>query len=112
VAEFSFDVVSEFESAELTNALDQARREVQTRFDFRDTGTVFDLQDKVILIESASEDRAKAALQVLGDQAGQSALDFRPPKFVPLLNGKAWFMPAVVGWMALQDRLASRKATE
>jgi hypothetical protein len=47
---------------------------------------------------------------VLGDQAGQSALDFRPPKFVPLLNGKAWFMPAVVGWMALQDRLASRKA--
>jgi glycine/D-amino acid oxidase-like deaminating enzyme len=52
----------------------------------------------------------KAALQVLGDQAGQSALDFRPPKFVPLLNGKAWFMPAVVGWMALQDRLASRKA--
>jgi glycine/D-amino acid oxidase-like deaminating enzyme len=54
----------------------------------------------------------KAALQVLGDQAGQSALDFRPPKFVPLLNGKAWFMPAVVGWMALQDRLASRKAAE
>jgi len=51
----------------------------------------------------------KAALQVLGDQAGQSALDFRPPKFVPLLNGNAWFMPAVVGWMALQDRLASRK---
>jgi hypothetical protein len=29
---------------------------------------------------------------------------------VPLLNGKAWFMPAVVGWMSLQDRLASRKA--
>jgi hypothetical protein len=29
---------------------------------------------------------------------------------VPLLNGKAWFMPAVVGWMALQDRLAARKA--
>ena len=41
---------------------------------------------------------------------GQSALDFRPPKFVPLLNGKAWFMPAVMGWMALQDRFASRKA--
>jgi hypothetical protein len=49
-------------------------------------------------------------LQVLGDQAGQSALDFRPPNFVPLLNGKAWFMPAVVAWMTLQDRLASRKA--
>ena len=74
MAEFSFDVVSEFESAELTNALDQARREVQTRFDFRDTGTVFDLQDKVILIESASEDRAKAALQVLREKGARRQL--------------------------------------
>jgi uncharacterized protein YajQ (UPF0234 family) len=74
VAEFSFDVVSEFDSAELTNALDQARREVQTRFDFRDTGTVFDLQDKVILIESASEDRAKAALQVLREKGARRQL--------------------------------------
>jgi uncharacterized protein YajQ (UPF0234 family) len=74
VAEFSFDVVSEFDSAELTNALDQARREVQTRFDFRDTATVFDLQDKVILIESASEDRAKAALQVLREKGARRQL--------------------------------------
>ena len=74
MAEFSFDVVSEFESAELTNALDQARREVQTRFDFRDTGTVFDLQDKMILIESASEDRAKAALQVLREKGARRQL--------------------------------------
>jgi len=74
VAEFSFDVVSEFDSAELTNALDQARREVQTRFDFRDTGTVFDLQDQMILIESASEDRAKAALQVLREKGARRQL--------------------------------------
>jgi uncharacterized protein YajQ (UPF0234 family) len=74
VAEFSFDVVSEFDSAELTNALDQARREVQTRFDFRDTATVFDQQDKMIVIESASEDRAKAALQVLREKGARRQL--------------------------------------
>jgi uncharacterized protein YajQ (UPF0234 family) len=74
VAEFSFDVVSEFDSAELTNALDQARREVLTRFDFRDTGTVFDVQDQMILIESASEDRAKAALQVLREKGARRQL--------------------------------------
>ena len=74
MAEFSFDVVSEFDSAELTNALDQARREVQTRFDFRDSGTVFDLQDQTILIESASEDRAKAALQVLREKGARRQL--------------------------------------
>ena len=74
MAEFSFDVVSEFDSAELTNALDQARREVLTRFDFRDTGTVYDLQDQTILIESASEDRAKAALQVLREKGARRQL--------------------------------------
>src|SRR6202040_61036 len=54
----SFYLVSEFDSAELTNALDQARREVGTRYDFKDTATIYDLQEKKILIESASEERA------------------------------------------------------
>jgi uncharacterized protein YajQ (UPF0234 family) len=74
VAEFSFDVVSEFDSAELTNALDQARREVGTRYDFKDTATVYDHQENKILIESASEDRAKAALQVLREKGARRQL--------------------------------------
>lgn len=74
MAEFSFDVVSEFDAAELTNALDQARREVQTRFDFKDTGTVYDQRADLIVIESASEDRAKAALQVLREKGARRQL--------------------------------------
>jgi uncharacterized protein YajQ (UPF0234 family) len=74
VAEFSFDVVSEFDSAELTNALDQARREVGTRYDFKDTQTIYDHTDQTILIESASEERAKAALQVLREKAARRQL--------------------------------------
>jgi cyclic-di-GMP-binding protein len=69
MAEFSFDVVSEFDAAELTNAIDQARREVSTRYDFKDTATTYDRTGEVIAIESASEDRAKAALQVLREKA-------------------------------------------
>jgi len=74
VAEYSFDVVSEFNAAELTNALDQARREVGTRFDFKDTATVYDQRGDVIVIESASEDRARAALQVLREKAARRQL--------------------------------------
>jgi uncharacterized protein YajQ (UPF0234 family) len=74
VAEFSFDVVSEFDSAELTNALDQARREVGTRYDFKDTQTSYDHQGDVVVIESASEERAKAALQVLREKAARRQL--------------------------------------
>lgn len=74
MAEFSFDVVSEFNAAELTNALDQARREVGTRYDFKDTATIYDHQESKILIESASEERAKAALQVLREKAARRQL--------------------------------------
>jgi len=74
VAEYSFDIVSEFDAAELTNALDQARREVSTRFDFKDTQTVYDRRDGVIMIESASEERARAALQVLREKAARRQL--------------------------------------
>ena len=74
MAEYSFDVVSQFDAQELTNALDQARREVATRFDFKDTQTVYDRRDATIVIESASEERAKAALQVLREKAARRQL--------------------------------------
>lgn len=74
MAEYSFDVVSEFDASELTNTIDQARREVATRFDFKDTATAYDRQEDVILIESASEERARAALQVLREKAARRQL--------------------------------------
>ena len=47
----------------------------------------------------------KVAWQILGDDAGESALDFRAPAAVPLFNGNAWFMPGVYAWLSAQDRL-------
>ncbi|HTZ79951.1 MAG TPA: FAD-dependent oxidoreductase [Stellaceae bacterium] len=52
---------------------------------------------------------AKAARQVLGEQGGASALDFRPPGYVPLIAGKAWFMPALFAWMTHKDRATLKK---
>jgi glycine/D-amino acid oxidase-like deaminating enzyme len=49
----------------------------------------------------------KAALQILGDSAGASALDMRPPAAVPFYNGTPWFMPAVFAWMTTQDKIAT-----
>jgi len=74
VAEYSFDVVSEFNAAEFTNAVYQARRGVSTRVDFKDTATAYDQRDDVIVIESASEDRARAALQVLREKGARRQL--------------------------------------
>ena len=46
----SFDVVSEVDWHELSNALDQANRELQTRFDFRGVKAKFEMQEDVVKI--------------------------------------------------------------
>jgi glycine/D-amino acid oxidase-like deaminating enzyme len=50
----------------------------------------------------------KAARQILGEDAGASALDMRPPAAVPFYNGTPWFMPGVFAWLTWQDRRAHR----
>lgn len=72
--EFSFDVVSEFDPAELTNAIDQARREAGTRFDFKDAGPTIEHKGEVITLEASTEDRARALLQVLREKAARRGI--------------------------------------
>ena len=64
----TFDVVSEIDMQEVRNAVDQARREVSNRFDFKDTGSSIELTDKEILLESATDDRLRALTQVLEEK--------------------------------------------
>src|SRR5579884_424438 len=64
----SFDVVSEVDMQEVRNAVDQASREVSTRFDFKDTGSSIELADHTITLRSATEDRLKAVVQVLEEK--------------------------------------------
>jgi cyclic-di-GMP-binding protein len=64
----SFDVVSELDQQEVRNAVDQASRELANRFDFKGTDSVVELKDNSILLESASEERLKAVVQVLEEK--------------------------------------------
>jgi len=64
----SFDVVSEVDVQEVRNAIDQAQRELATRFDFKGTDSNVELKDNAIELESASEERLKAATQVLEEK--------------------------------------------
>jgi uncharacterized protein YajQ (UPF0234 family) len=61
----TFDVVSELDMQEVINAIDQSNRETTTRYDFRDTNTTFELKENTIVVESASEGRMDAAIDVL-----------------------------------------------
>ena len=64
----TFDVVSEVDLQEVRNAVDQASRELANRFDFKGTDSVVELKDNSILLESASEERLKAVVQVLEEK--------------------------------------------
>jgi uncharacterized protein YajQ (UPF0234 family) len=61
----TFDISSEVDFQEVRNAIDQASREVTTRFDFKDTGASLELKTDDIELNAPSEDRLRALVQVL-----------------------------------------------
>jgi uncharacterized protein YajQ (UPF0234 family) len=68
-SDFSFDIVSQVSMPEVGNAVDQAQREIQQRFDFKNTGTTITRDDILIELRSSTEDRLRAALELLKDKA-------------------------------------------
>ena len=79
-ADSSFDITSKIDRMELDNAINQAIREIDTRFDFKNTGSKIELEGEKISIEADTEERAKAALDVV------KHLDPTPPQ----LSGKIY----------------------
>ncbi len=75
----SFDVVSEVDMQELDNAVNNARKEIETRYDFRNTKTEINLGDdrKSVVLKSSSEDRLNAAVEVLDAKAIKRGISIR-----------------------------------
>jgi uncharacterized protein YajQ (UPF0234 family) len=61
----SFDIVSELNAHEVSNAVDQANREVGTRFDFKGTDAKFELKDQVVTLTAKAEFQLKQMLDIL-----------------------------------------------
>ncbi len=90
-ADSSFDIVSQFEEQELVNALDQTRREVQTRYDLKDTKTELLYSDDSITILTDSEFTLKSVRDILESKAirrGLSLKIFKPGKEENASGGK------------------------
>ena len=82
--DFSFDIVSEVSMPEVSNAVDQARREIAQRYDFKDTGTSLSQDDKLIEVRSSTEDRLKAAIDVLKERAVKREISLKALGFGPI----------------------------
>ena len=71
----SFDVVSELDSHEVTNAVDQANRELSQRFDFKDTGAVFELNGLTVSVKAQVEFQLKQMLEILKLRLAKRGVD-------------------------------------
>lgn len=74
---FSFDIVSSFDRQELKNALDQTRREMQQRYDLKDTKSTIDEDDKALTITTASETSLQAITDMLESKVLRRGLSLK-----------------------------------
>jgi cyclic-di-GMP-binding protein len=73
----SFDVVSELDAHEVTNAVDQANRELSQRFDFKDSGAVFELNGLMVSVKAEVEFQLKQMLEILKLRLAKRGVDIR-----------------------------------
>ena len=76
-ADSSFDLVSDFDQQELVNALDQARREIATRYDFKGSKVAFELGKAAITLTADDDYRAGSAKDLLESKAIRRGLSLK-----------------------------------
>ncbi len=82
--DYSFDVVSQFDRQELVNAVNQAQREIVTRYDFKDTGATIELGERVITLHGPTDFKLKAMLDVLQSKLIKRQLSLKILKAGPV----------------------------
>ena len=71
----SFDVVSEIDHHELNNALDQANREIGTRYDFKGSGAGIEQSGNDLTLEAESEFQVKQMIPILKEKMSKRGID-------------------------------------
>ncbi|MFB9887455.1 YajQ family cyclic di-GMP-binding protein [Balneatrix alpica] len=73
----SFDIVSELDMHEVTNAVDQAKREISTRYDFKGVDSDIELKDEEVLLMAEVEFQLQQMLEVLKSKLVKRNIDVR-----------------------------------
>ncbi len=85
----SFDIVSEFNLHEVTNALDQASREVDQRFDFKGTDAKFEQKETVITLSAPADFQLKQMIEILKLKLAKRGIDVACLKIdEPVMTGQ------------------------
>ena len=104
----SFDVVSEVDTHELTNAVDQANRELSTRFDFKGVEAKFELDDKVINQSAPSEFQLEQMTQILRQRLIARQIDTRCLEFGSIETNLAGARQKITVQQGIEQKLAKK----
>jgi uncharacterized protein YajQ (UPF0234 family) len=105
----SFDIVSELDKHELDNAIQQAAKEVATRFDFRGSDATVELKDQEVILKANGEGRVEAVLGVLQEKCAKRKVSLRYLDPQPPEPGSKGAFRLVV---KLKQGIAKEKARE
>lgn len=93
----SFDVVSEVDMHELSNAVDQANREVSNRFDFKGTGAKFELDESTVSLTAQVEFQLQQMMDILRQKLSKRGIDIGALEVKdPVVSGNEARQAAVV----------------
>lgn len=85
----SFDIVSELNAHEVSNAVDQANREVSTRFDFKGTNARFELNELVVTLVAQADFQLKQMMDILRLKLSKRGIDVACMKIdEPIMSGQ------------------------
>jgi uncharacterized protein YajQ (UPF0234 family) len=95
MADSSFDIVSKVDPMELDNAVNQAQREIETRFDFKGVGAEIEKKADKVNLAASSEERVKAVLDVLESKLIKRGITLRQlDAGAPFASGKEFRIEA------------------
>ncbi|WP_278856733.1 YajQ family cyclic di-GMP-binding protein [Kocuria palustris] len=100
----TFDVVSKVDKQEVSNAMNQAQKEVAQRYDFRGVGAEIDFSGEKILIKANSEERAKAVLDVFQSKLAKRGISLKSlDSGEPFASGKEYRIESTIKEGIAQD---------
>lgn len=101
MADSSFDIVSKIDKQEVANAVNQAAKEISSRYDFKNVGASVELSGESIVMKANSEERTLAVLDVLQTKlvkrgVSLKTLDYGDDEPTPKLSGKEYRLEATL----------------
>ena len=109
----SFDVVSEVDKHELTNAIDQANRELSTRFDFKGVAASFEQDgEKLIKLTAPTDFQLKQMSDILKQRLAARNIDFRCMEFGDVETNLAGARQQVTVKQGIEQKLAKQIAAK